>query len=103
MNNKMFGLLIVLFATACGSGETIVDETVEPRTEVETDQFPCVVLMQDAFIRHESAPEEVMVFENENVTQQTWWYWSMGVSYKFTWGLSITGCEQTVFEFPAII
>ncbi len=43
------------------------------------------------------APEEVTSYSSGNYSTETWWYWSKGISYTFTWGTD--GCKTSSYSF----
>jgi hypothetical protein len=44
-------------------------------------------------------PEEITTTSSPRLESEDWYYYSQGVSYTFTWGESIGGCEITVRTF----
>ena len=47
--------------------------------------------------------EETSSYSSEGYHSETWWYWSKGVSYTFTWGSSIEGdCDMSTYTFSPI-
>lgn len=48
-------------------------------------------------------PEEVESYSSSEYQSETWWYWSKGISYTFTWGSSVKGhCELSKYTFTPI-
>lgn len=48
------------------------------------------------------SPEEVNDYNSDGYHSVTWWYWSKGVSYTFTWGADVGGCEKSTYSFSPI-
>ncbi len=47
--------------------------------------------------------EEKSTYSSEGYYSETWWYWSKGVSYTFTWGSSVKGaCDMSTYTFDPI-
>ena len=44
-------------------------------------------------------PEEITTTSSPRLESEDWYYYSQGVSYSFTWGESIGGCEITIRTF----
>lgn len=47
-------------------------------------------------------PEEVNTYSTSDYKSETWWYWSKGISYTFTWGSSVGKCEVSTYTFSPI-
>lgn len=48
------------------------------------------------------SPEETTSYDSDGYDSETWWYWSKGVSFTFTWGDNIDGCKKDTYNFSAI-
>lgn len=44
--------------------------------------------------------EEVQNFSSDGYNSETWWYWTKGISYTFTWGTS--ACKVSTYTFSPI-
>ncbi|MEE8578062.1 MAG: hypothetical protein V3T31_12475 [candidate division Zixibacteria bacterium] len=47
-------------------------------------------------------PEEVQTYDSGDYHSVSWWYWSQGVNYDFTWGENVDGCEVSRYTFDPI-
>lgn len=48
-------------------------------------------------------PEEVNTYTSDGYNSDSWWYWSKGISYTFTWGSIVDGCcDMSVYTFSPI-
>ena len=48
-------------------------------------------------------PEEVSTYSSEGYNSQSWWYWSQGINFDFTWGSSVDGdCDMSTYTFDPI-
>ncbi len=62
----------------------------------------CDKKMDEVRAKHGS-PEETSKYSSAGYYSETWWYWSKGVSYTFTWGAKVTGaCDFSKYEFDPI-
>ena len=49
------------------------------------------------------SPEEVYSYSSDGYYSRSWWYWSRGFQYEFTWGRHVSGCcDVSIFTFPPI-
>jgi hypothetical protein len=48
-------------------------------------------------------PEEKARYDSQGYHTETWWYWTKGISYTFTWGNDIRDCcEVSTFQFEPV-
>lgn len=47
-------------------------------------------------------PEEVNTYSNSGYNSTSWWYWTKGIEFTFTWGDGVSGCEVSTFTFDPI-
>jgi len=48
-------------------------------------------------------PEEVDSYTESGYHSETWWYWSKGISFTFTWGEGVEGCcKVSTYTFSPI-
>lgn len=48
-------------------------------------------------------PEEVNTYSSEGYYSQSWWYWSQGINFDFTWGSNVDGgCDMSTYTFDPI-
>lgn len=48
-------------------------------------------------------PEEVSTYSSSGYKSESWWYWSKGVNYDFTWGSDVEGCcDKSQYTFDPI-
>ncbi len=83
MKSKMFILIFIcLFVYSCSSN--------------------CDSKMDDIVGRYGKA-EERSSYSSTGYFSETWWYWSKGLSFTFTWGSTVTGaCDMSKYEFDPI-
>ncbi len=49
------------------------------------------------------SPTEVNRYDSEGYHSETWWYWSRGKSFTFTWGSDVSkACDMSTFTFTPI-
>lgn len=48
------------------------------------------------------SPEEVTTYSTRDYATATWWYWSRGFSYTFTWGPAVGTCKVALYTFTPI-
>ena len=48
------------------------------------------------------APEEKNTYSSSGYHSETWWYWSKGISYTFSWGENVDGCDKSTYTFDPI-
>lgn len=49
-----------------------------------------------------SNPEEKTTYSSSGYHSETWWYWTKGVSYTFSWGENVGGCDKSTYTFEPI-
>jgi hypothetical protein len=48
-------------------------------------------------------PEEVNSYDSGGYHSVSWWYWSKGIEFTFTWGEYVDGCcDKSTYTFPPI-
>lgn len=62
--------------------------------------FSCDSDKDDIKSKH-GTPEEVNSYSSSGYTSDTWWYWSKGISFTFTY-TSSKGCEVSTYTFTPI-
>ncbi len=69
---------------------------------VGCDLFDCESEKDDTRERW-GLPEEVDRYDSDNYHSETWWYWSRGQSFTFTWGGNVRGgCDDSTYTFTPI-
>lgn len=48
------------------------------------------------------SPEEVNNYSSGGYYSTSWWYWTKGIEFTFTWGKNVSGCEVSTFTFEPI-
>ena len=69
------------FLTSCGDSEFWDSSCKSEQEDIESRLGP---------------PEEVETYRSSQYTQETWWYWSRGVSYTFSY---YNSCEVSTYTF----
>ena len=47
-------------------------------------------------------PTEIQRYDSEGYHSETWWYWSRGQSFTFTWGSDVGTCDVSTYTFTPI-
>lgn len=47
-------------------------------------------------------PEEITTYDSRGYHNESWWYWTKGVNFDFTWGKDVDGCQVSRYTFPPI-
>ncbi len=48
-------------------------------------------------------PTEIERFDSKGYHSETWWYWSRGQSFTFTWGTDVSSaCDVSTYTFTPI-
>lgn len=79
-----------LFITSCGGGGGLFGscDCDKAKEEIRNDL---------------GTPEEVNSYNSDDYHSETYWYWSKGISYTFTWGSVVDGCCQvSTYTFAPI-
>ncbi len=66
-----------------------------------TKYNPCRERMDQAR-RELGEPEDIYKLDSSGYKSESWWWWTKGLSYTWSWGSNVKGCQKTTYKFDPI-